>query len=88
LITLQLFGIGVTQLLVGGAFATVLVGIAAQQSLSNVFATRMVPHRQAADRRNPPAPRTAGEQIDRVWLVVEDVYEFGPAELGVRWSCW
>ena len=38
LITLQLFGIGVTQLLVGGAFATILVGIAAQQSLSNVFA--------------------------------------------------
>jgi small-conductance mechanosensitive channel len=38
LITLELFGIGVTQLLVGGAFATVLVGIAAQQSLANVFA--------------------------------------------------
>jgi small-conductance mechanosensitive channel len=38
LIILQLFGIAVTQLLVGGAFATVLVGIAAQQSLSNVFA--------------------------------------------------
>jgi small-conductance mechanosensitive channel len=38
LITLQLLGIGVTQFLVGGAFATVLVGIAAQQSLSNVFA--------------------------------------------------
>jgi small-conductance mechanosensitive channel len=38
LIALQLFGIGVTQLLVGGAFATILVGIAAQQSLSNVFA--------------------------------------------------
>ena len=38
LLTLQLFGIGVTQLLVGGAFATVLVGIAAQQSMSNVFA--------------------------------------------------
>jgi small-conductance mechanosensitive channel len=38
LITLQLFGIGVIQLLVGGAFATILVGIAAQQSLSNVFA--------------------------------------------------
>ena len=38
LITLQLFGINVTQLLVGGAFATVLVGIAAQQSMSNVFA--------------------------------------------------
>ncbi len=38
LIALQLFGIAVTQLLVGGAFATVLVGIAAQQSLSNVFA--------------------------------------------------
>jgi small-conductance mechanosensitive channel len=28
----------VTQLLVGGAFATILVGIAAQESLSNVFA--------------------------------------------------
>ena len=38
LITLQLFGIAVMQLLVGGAFATILVGIAAQQSLSNVFA--------------------------------------------------
>ena len=38
LITLQLFGIAVTQLLVGGALATILVGIAAQQSLSNVFA--------------------------------------------------
>lgn len=38
LITMELFGIGVTQLLVGGAFATVLVGIAAQQSMANVFA--------------------------------------------------
>lgn len=38
LIAFQLFGIAVTELLVGGAFATVLVGIAAQQSLSNVFA--------------------------------------------------
>jgi small-conductance mechanosensitive channel len=38
LITLQLFGIGVTQVLVGGAFAAALVGIAAQQTLSNVFA--------------------------------------------------
>ena len=38
LVTLQLFGIGVTQLLVGGAFATVVLGIAAQQSMSNVFA--------------------------------------------------
>ena len=38
LITLQLFTIAVGQLLVGGAFATVLVGIAAQQSLSNLFA--------------------------------------------------
>jgi small-conductance mechanosensitive channel len=38
LITLQLFGIELTQLLVGGAFATVLVGIAAQQSMANVFA--------------------------------------------------
>jgi small conductance mechanosensitive channel len=38
LITLALFGIGLTQLLVGGAFATVLISIAAQQSLSNLFA--------------------------------------------------
>ena len=38
LVTLQLFGIGVTQLLLGGAFATVVLGIAAQQSMSNVFA--------------------------------------------------
>lgn len=38
LITLGLFGIGLTQLLVGGAFATVVIGIAAQQSLSNLFA--------------------------------------------------
>jgi small-conductance mechanosensitive channel len=38
LITLELFGIGVSQLLVGGAFATVLIGIAAQQSMANLFA--------------------------------------------------
>jgi small-conductance mechanosensitive channel len=38
LITLQLFNISVTQLLVGGAVASVVIGIAAQQSLSNVFA--------------------------------------------------
>ncbi len=38
LVTLQLFNIAVTQFLVGGAFASVLIGIAAQQSLSNVFA--------------------------------------------------
>jgi len=38
LITLQLFGISVTQLLLGGAFATVLLGIAGQQSLSNICA--------------------------------------------------
>ena len=38
LITLGLFGIGLTQLLVGGAFATVVISIAAQQSLSNLFA--------------------------------------------------
>jgi len=37
LITLALFGTGLT-LLVGGAFATVLISIAAQQSLSNLFA--------------------------------------------------
>jgi hypothetical protein len=38
IITLQLFSIAVTQLLVGGALTGVLVGIAAQQSLANVFA--------------------------------------------------
>jgi len=42
LITLQLLGIDVTQLLVGGAFATVLVGIAAQQSMSNLFASMVL----------------------------------------------
>jgi hypothetical protein len=35
---LQLFGIAVTQLLVGGAFATVLVGIAAQRRKSQMAA--------------------------------------------------
>jgi hypothetical protein len=38
IITLQLFNIAVTQLVVGGALTGVLVGIAAQQSLANVFA--------------------------------------------------
>jgi hypothetical protein len=38
IITLQLFNIAVTQLLVGGALTGVLVGIAAQQSLANIFA--------------------------------------------------
>jgi hypothetical protein len=37
-ITLQLLSIAVTQLVVGGALTGVLVGIAAQQSLANVFA--------------------------------------------------
>jgi hypothetical protein len=37
LITLQLFDIAVTQLVVGGAVTGVIVGIAAQQSLANVF---------------------------------------------------
>jgi small-conductance mechanosensitive channel len=37
-ITLQLLSIAVTQLVVGGALTGVLVGIAAQQTLSNVFA--------------------------------------------------
>jgi small-conductance mechanosensitive channel len=36
--TLQLFRIPVGQLVVGGALTSVLVGIAAQQSLSNIFA--------------------------------------------------
>ncbi len=38
IITLQLFNIAVTQLVVGGALTGVLVGIAAQQSLANAFA--------------------------------------------------
>jgi hypothetical protein len=38
IITLQLFNIAITQLVVGGALTGVLVGIAAQQSLANVFA--------------------------------------------------
>ena len=38
LVTLSLIGIPVTQLLLGGALTSVFVGIAAQQSLSNVFA--------------------------------------------------
>ncbi len=37
-ITLDLFGVPVTQLVVGGALTTVFVGIAAQQALGNVFA--------------------------------------------------
>jgi Mechanosensitive ion channel len=37
LITLQLFDIAVTQLVVGGAVTGVILGIAAQQSLANVF---------------------------------------------------
>jgi hypothetical protein len=37
-VTLVLFGVPVGQLLVGGALTSVFVGIAAQQSLSNVFA--------------------------------------------------
>jgi hypothetical protein len=37
-VTLVLFGIPVGQLLVGGALTSVFVGIAAQQTLSNVFA--------------------------------------------------
>jgi small-conductance mechanosensitive channel len=36
--TLQLFRVPVGQLIVGGALTSVLVGIAAQQSLSNIFA--------------------------------------------------
>jgi hypothetical protein len=38
LITLALLGIPISQLLLGGALTSVFVGIAAQQSLSNVFA--------------------------------------------------
>jgi len=37
-ITLDLFGVPVTQLVLGGALTSVFVGIAAQQALSNVFA--------------------------------------------------
>jgi hypothetical protein len=38
IVTLALFKVPVTQLIVGGALTTILIGIAAQQSLSNVFA--------------------------------------------------
>jgi 4-amino-4-deoxy-L-arabinose transferase-like glycosyltransferase len=38
LVTLALLGIPISQLLLGGALTSVFVGIAAQQSLSNVFA--------------------------------------------------
>ncbi len=38
LITLELFGVPIEQLVVGGALTSVFVGIAAQQALSNVFA--------------------------------------------------
>jgi small-conductance mechanosensitive channel len=37
-ITLELFGVPVGQLVLGGALTTVFVGIAAQQALGNVFA--------------------------------------------------
>ena len=37
-LTLGLFKIPISQLIVGGALTTILIGIAAQQSLSNVFA--------------------------------------------------
>ena len=37
-ITLDLFGVPVSQLVLGGALTSVFVGIAAQQALSNVFA--------------------------------------------------
>jgi small-conductance mechanosensitive channel len=37
-VTLQLFQVPVGQLVVGGALTSVLIGIAAQQSLSNIFA--------------------------------------------------
>ncbi len=37
-VTLELFGVPVGKLLLGGALTSVFVGIAAQQSLSNVFA--------------------------------------------------
>jgi Mechanosensitive ion channel len=42
IVTLQLFNIAVTQLVVGGALTGVLVGIAAQQSLANIFAGIML----------------------------------------------
>lgn len=37
-VTLELFGVPIGQLILGGALTSVFVGIAAQQSLSNVFA--------------------------------------------------
>jgi Mechanosensitive ion channel, beta-domain len=38
IITLELFNVAITQLIVGGVVTSVLLGIAAQQSLANVFA--------------------------------------------------
>jgi small-conductance mechanosensitive channel len=38
ILTLQLFGVPIGQLVLGGALTSVFVGIAAQQALSNVFA--------------------------------------------------
>jgi small-conductance mechanosensitive channel len=38
ILTLELFNVAVTQLIVGGVVTSVLLGIAAQQSLANVFA--------------------------------------------------
>ena len=37
-LTLGLFKVPISQLIIGGALTTILIGIAAQQSLSNVFA--------------------------------------------------
>ena len=41
-LTLLLFGVNVSQLVLGGALTTVFVGIAAQQALGNVFAGMVV----------------------------------------------
>src|SRR5262249_36548231 len=60
IITLDLFHVPVSQLVLGGALTSVFVGIAAQQSLSNVFAGIVLlvarPFRVGDTVRLQPAP--------------------------------
>ena len=53
-ITLVLFGVDVSQLVLGGAITTVFLSIAAQQALGNVFAGLVL---VSAQQPEPPQPR-------------------------------
>ncbi len=58
-LTLVLFGVPVSQLLLGGALTTVFVSIAAQQALGNVFAGLVLmlrPAVQGGRRRSGSGP--------------------------------